>query len=73
MFEMIFDSVKLFFTGRLFQNFSKVIQLFLVGVLCGTAILVALGYFVSPIVGAIGGGLVAGIMQPVLFKNLKYK
>ena len=24
MFEMIFDSVKLFFTGRLFQNYSVI-------------------------------------------------
>lgn len=73
MLDMVFDSVKLFLTGRLFQDYTKVIQLFLIGMICGAVVIVAVGYFVSPLAGAIAGGIVSGALQPVLFKNLKYR
>ena len=70
---MILDSMKLFFTGRLFQDYGKVARQFAVGVICGAAAMVAVGYFVTPVLGAVAGGAVAGLLQPYLFKDLKYK
>ena len=73
MIGMLFDGAKLFFTGRLFQDYSKVIQNFLIAMLLGCAVVIAVGYLTTPLIGAIAGGAVAGLLQPYLFKNLKYK
>ncbi len=73
MFSMVMDSTKLFFTGRLFKDYGKMFQLFCVGAGVGTAATVLIGMLVSPVAGAIVGGAVAGLAQPLLFKNLKYR
>lgn len=73
MFDVILDSAKLFFTGRMFQNYTKVFQLFAVGVACGLLVFLVIGALISPLVGALVGGGVSGAVQPFLFKDLKYK
>ncbi|MAW81405.1 MAG: hypothetical protein CMI63_14300 [Parvularcula sp.] len=73
MLDVILDSMKLFLTGRLFQDYDKVARQFFIGALCGALLAVVVGYFTTPLVGAIVGGAVAGFLQPYLFKDLKYR
>ncbi|MAY21112.1 MAG: hypothetical protein CL955_10890 [Erythrobacteraceae bacterium] len=73
MLGMILDSMKLFFTGRLFQDYRMVAIRFLVAVVCGALTMLAVGHFFAPLTGAIAGGAVAGFLQPILFKDLKYR
>ena len=73
MLEAILDSLKLFLTGRLFQDYGKVAKQFFIGALCGALVMIAVGYLTIPLLGAIAGGAVAGSLQPYLFKDLKYR
>ena len=74
MFSLIFDTMKLFFFGRLFQDYGMVVRNFVIGAICGVAVMVAV-YLLLPntIVAAICGGTVAGYCNPICLKNLKYK
>ena len=74
MFSVVLDGMKLFFTGRLFQDYRMVLRNFVVGVLCGVAVMIAVHMLTyNLLIAAICGGAVSGLLQPVLFKNLKYK
>lgn len=72
MFGMAMNSAKLFFTGKLFQDTSKVMRQLAVGVGAGVVVIVVVGQFAPVWVAAIAGGAVSGFLQPILFKDLKY-
>lgn len=72
MFDMFLNSVKLFFTGKLFRETGVALRQLLVGMLVGAAVIVGVGQIAPMWVAAISGGAVAGLLQPMLFKNLKY-
>ena len=72
MFDMFVNSVKLFFAGKLFRNSRDVLMQWLKGFAVCLALLLAVGWFVSPLVGVIVASVVGGLIQPVLFKDLKY-
>ena len=72
MFDMFMNSVKLFFAGKLFRDSRMVLMQWLKGFGVCLALLLVLGWFVSPLVGVVVAALVGGFIQPLLFKDLKY-
>ena len=72
MLDMFMNSVKLFFAGKLFRDNRDVLVQWLKGFGVCLALLLVLGWFVSPIVGVVVASVVGGLIQPVLFKDLKY-
>lgn len=73
MFDMLIDSFKLFFQGKLFQDNGQFWRQALIGGFIAVAVILALALLVNLWLGAILGGLVAGAQMPLLFKNLKYR
>ncbi|HMB74780.1 MAG TPA: hypothetical protein VKN76_00135 [Kiloniellaceae bacterium] len=72
MFEMVKHSSKLFFAGKLFQDNKLVMRQLAIGAGAGAVVLIVVGQFAPVWVAAILGGAVAGFLQPILFKDLKY-
>ena len=72
MFDMFMNSVKLFFAGKLFRDNRDVLVQWLKGFGVCLALLLVLGWFVSPLAGVVVASVVGGLIQPVLFKDLKY-
>ncbi len=72
MLDMFINSVKLFFAGKLFRDGREVLRQWLKGFGLCLALLLVLGWFVSPVAGVIVASLVGGAVQPLLFKDLKY-
>ena len=72
MLGMAMDSAKLFVTGKLFQDHRTVLRQMLIAIAVGVVILYGLAQ-VAPVWIAAGvAGAVAGFLQPILSKNLKY-
>jgi hypothetical protein len=74
MWEMALASVKLFIAGKLFQHPVAVLRLSLLGVAI-TAVL-AIGLRLAGLPLALAAGLAAlggGVLQPFLFRDLKYR
>jgi len=72
MFGMVLDSSKLFFTGKLFQDYGKVARQLAIGVLIGALVMIGVAQVAPLWVAALAGGAVSGFLQPILFKDLKY-
>ncbi|HSV71432.1 MAG TPA: hypothetical protein VLI72_15090 [Methylibium sp.] len=72
MLDMFLNSVKLFFAGRLFRDGRAVLVQWAKGFVACLALLLVVGWFVSPLVGVVVASLVGGALQPLLFKDLKY-
>jgi hypothetical protein len=72
VFDLFFNSAKLFFAGKLFRDSKAVLMQWLKGFGLCLALLLVLGWLVSPLVGVVVASLVGGFLQPVLFKDLKY-
>lgn len=72
MLAMFLNSVKLFFAGRLFRDNRAVLKQWLKGFALCLALLLAIGWIVSPTAGIVVASLVGGALQPVLFKDLKW-
>jgi hypothetical protein len=74
MWEMAKTSVVLFLHGRLFQDPTKVMTQVAVGILFTALMLFGLALAGVPIMAAAGiAGFFGGILQPYLFRNLKYR
>jgi hypothetical protein len=72
MFGMFINSAKLFFAGRLFRDNRAVLMQWLKGFALSLALMLAVGWVVSPLAGTVVTGLVGGALQPLLFKDLKW-
>lgn len=72
MFDMFLNSVKLFLAGKLFRDGRAVLQQWLKGFAVCLLLLLVLGWWVSPWLGVVVASVVGGLIQPVLFKDLKY-
>lgn len=72
MIDMFMNSVKLFIAGKLFRDSKAVMLQWLKGFALSLALMLAVGWFVSPLVGVVVASLVGGVIQPLLFKDLKY-
>ncbi len=73
MIDMVLNSIQLFFRGKLFQDQAKVFQDIAIGAGVTVAVFVGAAFAGLPVwvAGAVGG-LVGGVLQPWLFRNLKY-
>jgi len=73
MLDMAITSAKLFFAGKLFHDNGKAYGRIALAALPGAALTVVLGQ-VAPIWIAVPcGGLLAGFLMPILFKDLKFR
>jgi len=74
MWDMAKNSIILFFQGRLFQDFGSALRQALIGIVITAVLFVALFEFAELPVWLNAGiaGFAGGLLQPYLFKNLKY-
>jgi hypothetical protein len=72
MLNMAVDSAKLLFAGKLFQDNQKAYRQLAIGAGAGALVILIIGQFAPAWLAAILGGAVAGVLQPILFKDLKY-
>ncbi len=74
MFSMAWHSAGAFLKGQLFRNNASAFALLAVGVGVTTIILIATYKFGLPLYAAAGlAGVAGGLLQPRLYKNLKYR
>ena len=72
MVEMVLNSIKLFFAGKLFRDNKAAMRQLALGSASGAVVTVLLGLAAPLWLACLAGGAVAGFVQPVLFKDLKY-
>ncbi len=72
MLGTVVNSARLFFAGKLFRDNGAVMVQWLKGFACCLALLLLLGWFVSPLIAVVVTAIVGGFIQPLLFKDLKY-
>jgi hypothetical protein len=73
MWDLFSNSVKLFLKGKLFREPGVVFRQWLIGFSVSIAALVALVKLGVPLGLAVAlVAIAAGVLQPLLFKNLKY-
>lgn len=72
MLRMIVFSVRSFFQGKLFRDYGVALRQWLKGFLLTLGVLVVVGYFVNPLTGIIVASLLGGLVQPYLFRHIKY-
>ena len=74
MWEAAWSSMKLFMQGKLFLNVGHVIMLAIVGIVVTAVAFVVLLEVGLPLFGAVAiAAFGGGVLQPRLFKNLKYR
>ncbi len=74
MWDLAKHSITLFLRGKLFQDTSMVVRRTAIGVSLTAVILVAAVAAGVPAWGAsVIAGLIGGMAQPYLFKDLKYR
>jgi hypothetical protein len=72
MLNMAVRSARLFAAGRLFQDTGTAMRQLAIGVGAGLAAMLVAGQFLPLWLAATIGGGVAGFLQPILYKDLKY-
>jgi hypothetical protein len=73
MWDMFTNALKLFLRGKLFREPRAVLRQWLIGVAVAAALLVGLALAGAPLWLALAiASTVSGLLQPYLFKNLKY-
>jgi hypothetical protein len=74
MWDMAKSSMTLFFQGRLFADPAQVFRQTALGVALSAVLIVGLAKLGLPLAAAAAiAGLIGGVSQPYLFKNLKYR
>jgi len=75
MFDMVLNSIGLFFKGKLFADPAKAYAQLAIGILF-TALLLIAGLKFAGLpswAAAAVAGFFGGVLQPYLFRNLKYR
>ena len=72
MLSTAIDSAKLLFAGKLFRDNAQAMRLLATGAGAGAVAVVLVGLVAPLWLAAIAGGAVSGVLQPILFKDLKY-
>jgi hypothetical protein len=73
MWEMTVTSIGLFFRGKLFANPAQVYRQIAIGILATAVMLLALALIGVPVwLAALTAGFAGGMLQPYLFKDLRY-
>lgn len=71
---MVFNSIGLFFRGKLFADTGKAVLQMMAGVLVAALIVIVVARLTGFVwLAGLLGGLTGGAVMPVLFKNLKYR
>ena len=74
MWSMFVSSLTLFFKGKLFREPRRVAQQSVIGAVIAAMLLVGLTLAGVPLLVALAiAAVVAGALQPYLFKDLKFK
>jgi len=74
MFGMVVNSAQLFFTGKLFANNAKAFLTIALGIAVTAGLFLgALKIGLTLLPAAAATGLLGGILQPVLLRNVKYR
>jgi hypothetical protein len=74
MWEMALTSISLFFRGKLFANPAQVYRQIAIGVLVTAVALFVLTVIGVPVwLAALVAGFGGGMLQPYLFKDLRYR
>ena len=73
MWDMFSNSLRLFLKGKLFREPGAVFRQWLIGFVASLATVVILVKLGAPLwIAVAAAALAAGMLQPFLFKNLKY-
>ena len=72
MLGMLKNGMILFFQGRLFRDYGEVMRQWAIGFSITIVLLLAIGWLASPLAGVVVASLAGGLIQPYLFKDLKY-
>lgn len=73
MWQMFINSLKLFLRGRLFRDPRAVLRQWLIGVAICLAVVIVLGLVGAPVPATVAiAAFASGLLQPYLFKDLKY-
>ena len=72
MLSTVFESAKLLFAGKLFKDNAKAIRQVAIAAVAGGLTVAIVTMFATVWLAATIGGAVAGGLQPILFKDLKY-
>lgn len=73
MWAMAQNSIILFFRGKLFADPTKAMTQLAIGILVTAAALVVLAKLGAPLwLAALIAALAGGLLQPVLFRNLRF-
>lgn len=74
MLDMVKSSAGLFFQGKLFADTPRALMQLSLGIGVAAVLLILLAWAGLPLWAAgLVAGLVSGALQPVLFKNLRYR
>jgi hypothetical protein len=74
MWGMAITSIGLFFRGKLFANPAQVYRQIAIGVLATAVVLFMLAVIGVPVwLAALIAGFGGGVLQPYLFKDLRYR
>ncbi len=73
MFSAAIESAKLFFAGKLFKDNSVAARQVAMASGAGALALVLIAQIAPLWLAGLTGGAVAGFLQPVLFKDIKYR
>ncbi len=74
MWEMAKHSILLFFQGKLFQDYGMVFQKLGMGILLTVVLFLVLALIGAPLwLAAAAAGFAGGLVQPYLFRDLKYR
>lgn len=73
MWDMAKNSIILFFRGKLFAEPGKAMTQLAIGILITAAVFVAMAKIGAPLwLAALIAALVGGLLQPFLFRNLRF-
>jgi Flp pilus assembly protein TadB len=73
LFDMFFNALRLFLRGKLFRNPEEVLRQYLIGLAVCAACFLLLVVTSAPVWFCVGAtALLGGLLQPWLFRNLKY-
>ena len=74
MFDILLNSIVLFWKGKLFQDLGSVIRQALIGIVVTAIICVAAVKLGATLwLGVVVASIIGGLIQPWLFKDLKYR
>lgn len=72
MFETVLGSARLFFQGKLFKDTPQAMRLLLLGAMVSAVVTVAVALVLPVWAAGPAGGFAGGLLQPWLYRNIRY-